>query len=236
MTKLAALTPLLLWSAIAHADPKSEARPHIDAATKAHAAGEFATALAELQAAYAIDPEPDLLYAIGQVEAKLGQCTEATSFYERFRATQRDPAVGKVIDQAIAACQPRAAAAVEPPPRVEPPPPPEPAARAPFYTDVIGDALVAGGVVAEVVAIVFYSKARSDLDSAEAATTLTGYDGLVDDAHGARTTAVIFAAAGGALVIGGIVKYVLRGDARESSAVGLVPAAGGGLVTWGARF
>src|SRR5262249_54452657 len=60
----------------------------------------------DLEAAYALDPNPDLLYALGQVDAKLGRCGDATTYYKRFAATQKDPRVAKVVDQAIAACKP----------------------------------------------------------------------------------------------------------------------------------
>src|SRR5690606_36227471 len=86
----------------------------------------------------------------------------------------------------------------EPPPVEEGPveaPPPDPAAdspphagslepapavvtrttHSPWYRDVLGDALVLGGVAAAVGSIVMYRGARSDLDSAEGATTLDRY-------------------------------------------------------------
>jgi hypothetical protein len=88
-------------------DAKKEAKVHIDNATKAHAAGKFDVALAELRAAYKLDPQPDLLYAMGQVYSKLGRCTDATESYEKFRTAKKDdPAIAKVVDEAIAACKP----------------------------------------------------------------------------------------------------------------------------------
>ncbi len=232
MTKLAVVPSLADLAAIA--DPNVALAPM--AGTKAHAAGDFNKALVELEAAYALDPQPDLLYAIGQVESKLGNCPEATSYFERFRATQTDPAVPKVIEQAIAACKPRVVEA--PPPRQAPPPPPPPTpvAHSHWYSDAIGDAFVVGGVAAGIVGVVFYRKATSDLDSAETSGSLSAYDSLVSDAHSERTTYVILMAGGGALVVAGIVKYVLRGGSSETATIGMVPASGGGLVTWGGRF
>src|SRR5262249_8558361 len=46
------------------ADGKAEAKAHVERATAAHAAGRFADALEELTAAYGLDPQPELLFAI----------------------------------------------------------------------------------------------------------------------------------------------------------------------------
>jgi tetratricopeptide (TPR) repeat protein len=143
-----------LVSATAFAGKKQEAKKHVDKAMKAHAEGKFDVALTELRAAYKLDPQPDLLYAMGQVYSKLGRCTDATESFEKFRAAKKkDPAIAKVVDEAIAACKTTDSpfqdtkpaegtptepakvetkpeppkpepAAVETPPKQEPPPPP----------------------------------------------------------------------------------------------------------------
>jgi hypothetical protein len=117
------LLVLAVAPATALADKKEEAKAHIAKATKAHKDGHFEAARVELEAAYALDPKPDLLYAIGQVDAKLGKCGEATTYFKRFVATQQDPQVAKVVDQAIAACKPAPEAATNPPPPSDNPPP-----------------------------------------------------------------------------------------------------------------
>jgi len=63
----ALLVVLLVAPASAFAGKKEEAKAHITKATKAHKDGRFEEARVELEAAYALDPNPDLLYAIGQV-------------------------------------------------------------------------------------------------------------------------------------------------------------------------
>jgi len=112
----ALLVVLLVAPASAFAGKKEEAKAHITKATKAHKDGRFEEARVELEAAYALDPDPDLLYAIGQVYAKLGKCNEATTYFKRFGATQKDPKVAKVVDQAIAACKPASEPAANPQP------------------------------------------------------------------------------------------------------------------------
>lgn len=132
---------IVACAAAANAKPfRESANSHIDKATKAHKAGKFDVALTELQAAYDIEPQPKLLFAIAQVEAKLGNCDSAIEHYNQFLATTKDKAKQSVVKQAIAACKPKVeapppAAVVEeapPPPEptptpvVEPPPPPPP--------------------------------------------------------------------------------------------------------------
>ena len=120
--RIAALVVVLLIApGSAFAGKKEEAKAHVTKATKAHKEGHFEEARVELEAAYALDPNPDLLYAIGQVYAKLGKCNEATTYFKRFVATQKDPKVAKVVDQAIAACKPASESGANPPPAADMP-------------------------------------------------------------------------------------------------------------------
>jgi tetratricopeptide (TPR) repeat protein len=125
-TNLLACVVLVVFAQDASAGPKQTAKKHLGKATKAHADGKFQIALKELQKAYKLDPQPDLLYAIGQVYAKLGNCKQAKVHYNKFLAKSADPAVKPAVREAIASCKPaRAAEPVEPtPPPVEPTPPP----------------------------------------------------------------------------------------------------------------
>lgn len=234
----ALLVLIVLAPLSAVADPKEEAQGHIAKAMEAHGKNDFATALVELQAAYALDPIPDLLYAIGQVHVKLDRCPEAVAYYEQYLATK--PAAQATADtkQAIETCNVTTA---PPPPPPEPPPPPpavtttEPAA---WYKDKLGGALVLTGVVASAVGIVMYTGARSDLDDAESAMSLDSYNDLVDSAKSKRLSSVVLVGGGVALIGAGVIRYyLLRGSSnQEARGVGVVPAQGGGLVTWTGQF
>jgi tetratricopeptide (TPR) repeat protein len=227
-----------LAPAIAHANPGDDAKAHVARATQAHKEGRFDDARVELEAAYALTPKPELLYALGQVHAKLGRCGDATAYFRRFAATQSDPQVARVIDQAIAACKSAA-----PPPPAAPPAAPasSPATAAPpegtrWYHDKLGDGLVLAGVAATIFGLVEYRSAVSDLDAAEAATTVTRYLELVGEAHDKRTTALVLTGVGGLLIAGGIVHYALHDRGAEARGVAVAPVPGGGLVTYGGRF
>lgn len=220
--------------AAAVAGPKEEAQDHIGKATEAHQKSDFATALKELEAAYALDPQPDLLYAIGQVYLKLDRCPDAISYYERYLATAPTLEAAGQAQEAIDAC--KAKAPPPPPPDPVKPPPPPPSKSSAWYKDPLGGALVGGGVVAAAAGVVFYLGARSDLDDAEQAMMLPEYDEHVDSARNKRLVSVVLFGAGGALIVGGVVRYMTRGESGESTQVGVVPTSGGGLITWTGGF
>ena len=266
--RLALIVTLIVVPSFAHAGPKQQAKGHVAKATKAHQAGKFDVALVELQAAYKLDPEPELLFAIAQVYVKLGNCPLAIPFYEKFLAATKDPDAKPVVTQAIEACAPPPVVKVEPEPRPEPKPEPIPEPRPepkpepkpapvikterpfepgraeitarprPWYKDRLGDALVIGGAIATVAGVVMYTAARADLDTAESAPTLVRYNELVDDAHSKRTISLVLVGGGAAFVGAGVIRYLLRdnGTSSRSRGVGMVPATGGGLVTWTGRF
>src|SRR4051794_16867061 len=80
--------------------PAATAKVHIDKATKAHKEGKFDVALTELQAAYEIDPQPKLVFAIAQVQAKLGDCPSAVDSYTKYLSTTKDKQKQAVVKQA----------------------------------------------------------------------------------------------------------------------------------------
>jgi len=220
-------------------DPKAKAREHIERATELHAAGQFTEALGELTLAFALDPDPQLLFAIGQVHVKLGHCTEAITFYERFLATKPRAEEAATVRQAIAKCNEAVTTKpVDVPVVVEPPPPQAivVTTTAPWYTDWIGDALVGGGVVTWIASAVVYRSARSTRDDADDAATYEEYEDLLDKARGRRTLSVVVAAGGAALVTAGVLRYVLGDRRREERRLAIAPTAGGGFVTWDLRF
>jgi tetratricopeptide (TPR) repeat protein len=243
-TRTLCLLVALAAPKVALADAKSEAADHIARAQTAHDAGKFTDALNELVTAYTLDPQPQLLYAIGQVQRDLGRCDQAITYYKRFLETHPDHDSAAVAEEAIASCKDQP---TKPPDEPHPPPPPPPPPQPPrpvaapadapaFYTDKLGDALVGAGVVAGVVAIVEYKSALSDLDSADKAATFDARAKLEDDAHGKRTLAVVFAIGGVALAGGGVAHYLLHDRGGAETGVAIIPTAHGGFVTWSGGF
>lgn len=239
---------LLLASGTAFADAKKEAKVHLEKATAAHKAARYEEALTELKIAYTLDPQPALLYAIGQVHVMQGQCDQAITFYERFIAAHPSPEQAAKASQAIETCKKLAPEKPVDPvnPVIQPQQPVEPliiekpvtviTTTRPWYTDVVGDVLVGTGIISGIVGLVFYRGALSTRDEADTVMSYERYDELVADADSKQTLSIVFAASGAALVTAGIISYVVRDRSVESRTVSVVPTSQGGLVTWFARF
>lgn len=277
--------PLLLVIALpaaALADAETEAKEHIAKATELHGEGRFADALLELNTAYTLDPQPDLLYAIGQLNVKLGDCKQAVLFYKRYLKTKPEKRAAAATKEAIKTCKshPPPAAPTppettepsvtteptpttteptpptdteEPPVTTEPAPPvvdetpplPPSSPTGPidsgperhrgWYTDVVADVLLGGGLIAGGVGAYFYTSARSDLDAADDASDYDAHKDLVDKAHSKRMYAVGLAGAGVALVGAGIIRLMVH-DRTEHRRVGVAPAHGGGMVVLEGSF
>lgn len=217
-------------------EPKGESKRRVETATALHAGGQHEQARAELIVAYAIDPEPGVLFALGQLHVKLDQCDRAIPFYERYLTTNPDAVPAADTMQAIEVCKTKLAN----PGSLEPPPPPPPARTdgPAWYGDKLNLALAGGGVVLAVAGVAMYASARGQLDDAEAAPTYQEHVDLVDSAKSKRTTAVLLGTGGAALVGVAVVRFVLRDrDAeRKVSAFSVQPRGDGALVTLGGSF
>ncbi len=204
------------------------------ASAKAHfAKAEMGAALADLAEAYHLDPRPDLLYAMAQIEIELGDCGGAIAHYKAYLATNPSQKARDAAEKSKAACEVKLGITPDttttttepkaiPPTHVEairPVPPPEPATttvRRPFYKDGLGDGLAAGAIVVGAAGGFLYLKARGDIDDSETAATLQAHDDLVSKAHDLRLYAVIAGSVGGALAIGAIVRWTTHGGGTET--------------------
>lgn len=245
---------LILGAGSAAADPKAKAKEHMAKAAEAYKAGQFADAQTELNAAYALDPQPQLLYSIGQIYVKLGQCGEAIMFYEQFLETRPSQNAADTATQAIEACKltlarqsaattpvdteapPGVPAEVAPPPSTPPPAVVQVDGPRPFYKDPIQIALVGGGTVALVASALLYSSARGQQADAGTAATYEESTQLFDDAASKRTTSVVFMVAGLGLVGGGVYYYLRTYRRPERATVTVVPTTEGASVHWSGRF
>ena len=193
---------------------------HLARARDLHAKGDFAHARDELQAAYALDPRPELLFALGQVELNLGHYQAAIGYYEKFIAT--NPA----DDQAALAQQAIGAARVElerpaPPPSPKPAPPKVYAHR----WDAIDTTGVAiGGLAALVGGALLYDSHTLDADHSGSLHT---YDERFSRAQTRRLEGIIGISAGVALAAAALVRwritdYEVHLDVRgDGAALGL---------------
>jgi tetratricopeptide (TPR) repeat protein len=226
-----ALLVLCIAAAPAHADDRDpRAKAYVDSANAHYRAGEYDAAIAELRAAYAIRPDPALLYAWAQAERKLGDCREAVRLYQEFLA--HDVAA----DQATAARANIARCPIPPEPRIgsQPQQPaPAPAPRLPWYRDTTGDALVGGGLVATGTSLALFVISHDLAQQSQGARDVGAYGSAIDRAVRDREIAIGSLVAGIGLAGAGITHYVLHERRLEVS--GFVHGGGGGL-TVAARF
>ncbi|MBA2541682.1 MAG: hypothetical protein H0V17_18715 [Deltaproteobacteria bacterium] len=246
-------TSLMLASSGALADDaKAAAKMHVASARTLHAEQRYIEALAELEAAYTLDPQPGLLFALGQLHVQLDRCERALSFYRRFLASKPKAEQAAVAREAIEACKnPRPAAEKPTTPRPIAPPvtvpevPTPPAARPqelslPVRTTTqshrrarrAGIGLAVAGVGAAVGSFVLYRGAGGLRDRADAATTYEEYEDGIARSDRRYTSSVIAGAIGvAAITAGAIVLTVRRRDTVQ-----VTPTGRGATVRWSMPF
>lgn len=238
------------WSAIvagvALAASPAMAGPSVEQlsqqAETAFQAGRFAEALVAFEALYALDPQPELLFAMGRCHQQLGDCARATDRFRAFLATGPEPAAREAAEARVAAC----AAA---PPDV----PPSDAADAPpllqgvavtSTTDRVarpGRGLIVGlagaGFGVGAAAITLEVLGRRALDASAdrgGAGDRAGRDAEYDRAQRLHIGAQI----GGVIAVGCVAAAAVVWWRRPAAraAVALVPRGDGGAVVWSGGF
>lgn len=117
---------------------KGDARSHLVHGDQLYRDGQYAEAIDELKAGFAIEPLPDFLYALGQAERKRGDCRAAIAYYQRFLDTKPSSQRAVAALMQIDRCKEEMAAApatTAPAPTAAPSPEPvAPATTAPAPT------------------------------------------------------------------------------------------------------
>jgi tetratricopeptide (TPR) repeat protein len=205
----------------APADAKATAKAHAATGTQLFNVQQYDKAAEEYQQAYLLDPDPAYLYASAQAQRLGGNCVKALLSYKAYLRTK--PGDDKA-EKNIERCEQELK---DHPPPVEQttptgptniaPVPPAPAAppvmiTRPWTSDVVGHVLVGGGVAASVVGVVLYLGGRSTISDHNSATTYDQFaGGNVNTAKTKQTIGVSAMAAGGALILGGVIHYVMHG-------------------------
>ncbi|HEU0034983.1 MAG TPA: tetratricopeptide repeat protein [Kofleriaceae bacterium] len=195
----------------ARADVTS-AKPHVERGVAAYQAADYETASREFEAAFGLDPDPRSLYAWAQAQRLGGHCARALELYRQYLTTHPTADNDAAARTGISLCeqQLRDQPVVEPvverprPPVTEPPYPP-------WYRDRLGNALVISGVAAIAIGGTFLVLGNREQDAAASAPTRDEFLAHLDSAGVRGTVGVTAAGIGGALVIGGIVRYATRG-------------------------
>jgi hypothetical protein len=86
---------LVVGAVTAHAAPKKkDARAHFDRGVAAYTKGDYAAAVEALGMSFAIEKDPETLFAWAQTERKLGHCPTAIELYKQL-LTMKMPAANK---------------------------------------------------------------------------------------------------------------------------------------------
>lgn len=228
-----AIVPLLLaLAAPGQLLSNPEAQAKLREAQEAFQEEDFDAAAAAVEAAYIIEPEPMLLFPWAQAERSRGNCEAAVALYSRFLdsdaqapdemvtlATENrdlcqaeldeagddvivDDDETSVVDEVLAEEDPE-------------PPPPEPVgtddqpkAKA-WYKDPVGGVLVGVGVAGVGAGVGLLAVASSRAKGASELDSHTDYLDARTGATSLRNGGAIALSIGGALVIGGVVRYLL---------------------------
>ena len=201
-----------------------------------YTARDYPGALADLEAGYAIEPRREFLFAEGQAKRLAGDCKGAVALYQRFLATNPSAVQANATQIALGRCAQHMAehpeiVVVEPPrpPPTPPPPPPK------WWRDAWGLGFTGAGVASIGVGIGFIAASYSARADADAAHTLTPYDGRWSTAESRWRVGVGTLALGTALTAVGVTRFVLVGrQAREARTQIIVSAGAGGVQVGGA--
>ncbi|MCR9164458.1 MAG: tetratricopeptide repeat protein [Nannocystaceae bacterium] len=221
--------------------------------------GNFADAAKLIEKAYLIEPVPELLFPWAQAEREQGNCRAAIDLYNRMLEEIPEGPMADSARQNIARCeeeQPEVVAVVEDDPlpeetyEPEPEPDPEPAPAKPtdegppksgakqWYKDAAGGVLTGLGVVGVGTGAALLVVASSTAEGAPDASNVEAYREESDRAVTQRNAGAAVLSIGGALLVAGVIRYVLVAKKNKSSATASVwtaPGGGGGLVVSG-RF
>lgn len=240
------LVPLLVLAAAPAKPARSDAAQRAEAA---FAAGDYDTAAEAAADAYVAESDPIYLYVRAQAERFGGRCELAITHYQQFiEADPQRPAADAARDN-IAECEAVLAKAEPAPEPVAPLEPADPAAPvettagvssthadrrgAHWARDPLGGALVGAGVVVLGIGGGLSGKAHADERAAMKATDVVTYGEQIDRAYTQSRVGLSMMIAGGALVVGGVVRWAVlgsrskRGNASRRAAQRLLPAAGG---------
>ncbi|HEX9100895.1 MAG TPA: tetratricopeptide repeat protein, partial [Polyangia bacterium] len=105
---------------------KAEARVHYERGLKLYERHQYDDAITELRAGLAVDPQPDILYALGQAERRRGNCERAIEYYQACLGLVKEPAAAAALRVQIERCkvesnEPKEEAAQLPAPTAEAP-------------------------------------------------------------------------------------------------------------------
>ena len=241
-----AAAQVVLATGIASADTNKKAlgRQLFELGIEEYKAKQYDAAAASMGKAYALDPQPDTLYALAQSQRLANNCKDAIVNYQKLLDTTKDDSTVTTVKASLALCQeiesgqkpaeqPADAKTVEQ--RDAPTIQIRTVYRTERHNDRLTIAMYAVGGVALGGAATTYLLARSTRNDADHATSLADYNNLYDRA--ARLRWVSYGAAGVGLALVGVATYrVIWGNKDTPPDVALAPISGGALLAWSSSW
>ena len=204
---------------------KPQARAHFDLGVRYYSTQQYSQAIDELRAAYVEDPNPKILYTLGQAYRVSGDCVHAVEAYNAFLRSGPLEDAAKRARENIELCKKEDPLPVPPPlpdASVLPAPPSvmmTPPALAPWYTDVLGDSLLAGAVLAAGTAGVAAWIEQEHRLGLNTASSYHDYRMRLETADAAHHVEIGAIAVGIALIAGAAVRLYVRSRPPEDVSV-----------------
>lgn len=194
-------------------EPEGPMRPDAqalyDRALTAFGTHDYAAAIRDLEAGYALDPRRDLLFAAAQAERLSGDCRAAVVLYQRFLETKPPAVQVDATHVALARCAQELARRPEVVvTTTTPAPPPRPAPPS-WRRDPWGLALTATGVAALGVGTGYLIAAQVARGDAGDAATYADYTRRWSTATDRQDVAIGALAIGGVLVAAGVARFLI---------------------------
>ena len=233
---------MLLWSAAAHAADDAAGRAGVlnEQAMTAYDLGNYERSAELLKQAYEIYPDADLLYNLGRAYRSLKQYDKAIETYRAYlrrkpQSPYKNP-VQRMIKEMEELQKAQQQSNEKPPTTMVPTPAPatQPASVPPtlhpqedlWYEDYLAWGLAGAGAIGLGLGVGMHLWANgreADLDTAPE----TDKQGIRDQVNSRRTIGTVSLVVGGAVFIGGVVKFVLTGTSSpEPQKTAVVVGAG----------
>jgi hypothetical protein len=242
------ITASWAWSHDVLAAPKDgKARVAFDEGIAAYQKQDYAGAAAAFARSHGLEADVETLFAWAQAERQQDHCEKAIELYNKLLESKLPDENKLVVSEKLGECK-KIVAAKQPKPDPTPdnpiikPTTPDPQPRPSpgvegrsRWKDPLGGTLLGVGVVGLGVGGYFLMSGSGANSDAKAATNYVDAEELTDKAKSHGRIGVIATAAGAALLVGGIVRYVTRGKEQRTKVSGWFAPSGGGVVALG-RF
>jgi tetratricopeptide (TPR) repeat protein len=231
-------------ASIAHAEDRlsDAAKAHMDRGLAEYGAKNYEAAVIEFQAAYAIEPRREILFAWGQAERLRGDCPRALTLYRQFlglspptteaqRARERITECERIVEQSAAQEGSNAT-----PPTVDDARPSTAGVSSveplPWYREGVGATLVGLGTISAATGVTLLALSQRDIMESR----FGEFDAAVTRAHRQYIGGLASAIAGGILIGVGAIRVATAKSPRAPSLSFRVEPSGTRIVAIGGMF